>query len=159
MAKPVTSEQVLDKLQALCNAAEHCRSEVAKRLAKVDLPAAEKSAILKRLVRDGFVDDARYARAFAHDRLRFSLWGRFKIALALRAKQIDKEHIDDALEALDEEEYRQVARRVVRSAFARCKRDEDGAIPYPERLKAFRRAAAHGFETNVIKTCISEFNL
>ena len=158
MAKPVTSQQVLARMRELCNTSERCVSEIVDRLARYELTATEARGVLKSLVAEGFVDDARYARAFAHDRLRFSLWGRYKIAMGLRAKKIDKQLIDAALEALDEDEYRQAAMRVMKASMGKCRRDEDGTIPYPERMKALRRAAAHGFEIDLLNSCLFEIN-
>ena len=47
-------------------------------------------SILKHLVKEGYVDEGRYARALVHDKVRFAKWGRVKIAQALWQKRQTK---------------------------------------------------------------------
>jgi len=57
--------------------------------------------VLAKLVRDCFIDDARYAGAFVREKLRLSGWGEYKIRTALQRKGVSKERIDAALSQAD----------------------------------------------------------
>jgi regulatory protein len=68
--------------------------------------AQEKAAaahVLQRLKNEKLLDDARYARQFAHHRAESRRQGRFRIARDLRARGIPDRHIETALEEVFQE--------------------------------------------------------
>ncbi|MFR6633809.1 MAG: regulatory protein RecX [Alistipes onderdonkii] len=72
--------------------------------------------MLAKLVRDRFIDDARYAGAFVREKLRLSGWGGYKIRTALQRKRIDRALIDATLaeadrSGMDERLRRQLERK------------------------------------------------
>lgn len=94
--------KVLDRLQAQCVKREYSRSDIFKKALKAfegDRDEAEKA--VASLVEDRFVDDARYAVAFAREKARLSGWGPVKISFALSGKGISKAVIADALKEVD----------------------------------------------------------
>ena len=97
-------DQVLTYLQDLCVKRECCRSEILKKAEKAlegDRAAAQE--MLDSLVEDRFVDDARYAAAFAREKSTLTGWGPEKIRYALIMKGISKSDIASALENIDRE--------------------------------------------------------
>lgn len=97
-------EKVLTYLQDLCVKRECCCSEILKKAEKAlegDREAARE--MLDALVADRFVDDARYAAAFAREKSSLTGWGREKIRYALIMKGISKADIVSALEDIDPE--------------------------------------------------------
>lgn len=97
-------DQVLTYLQDLCVKRECCRSEILKKAEKAlegDRAAAQE--MLESLVEDRFVDDARYAAAFAREKSTLTGWGPEKIRYALIMKGISKSDIASALENIDRE--------------------------------------------------------
>ncbi len=98
-------------MAAFCSLSEHCESDVREKLQKVVLSSTDIQRIIDRLYDDGFLDTARYCRAFSRDKLRFSHWGRVKIQQALRMKGLPDADIRQALQDLTDElgpEYRQI---------------------------------------------------
>lgn len=97
-------DQVSAYLQNLCVKRECCSSEILKKAEKAlegDRAAARE--MLESLVADRFVDDARYAAAFAREKASLTGWGREKIRYALIMKGISKSDINKALEEIDPE--------------------------------------------------------
>lgn len=94
--------QCLSRLQRLCSRAEYCRSDV-RRKALRDLEGNEAAAdtVVEALVRERYVDDARYSRAFAREKASLQGWGPVKIRFQLRGKGIADAVIDAALEEVD----------------------------------------------------------
>ena len=72
----------------LCSRREYCSRGVLDLLRRKDVTGEEAAAVLERLRSERYVDDARYARAFARDKAALSGWGPRKIAFALSAKGI-----------------------------------------------------------------------
>ena len=80
------AQKQLARLMRLCAGRECCRSDIRRKLAA--LPPAEAEEVLETLCREGYVDDTRYARAFARDKSALQGWGNLKIKLALQRKGI-----------------------------------------------------------------------
>lgn len=94
--------KILDNLRRQCSRREYCRSDVFKKAGKAldgDREAAQK--VVDTLVEERYVDDLRYASAFARDKSSIAGWGAVKIRYMLSAKGIDKEIISQALEDID----------------------------------------------------------
>lgn len=99
---PAEPAKVADRLRALCSRREYCRADVMKKAADAlggDCAAAEK--IVELLAKEKYVDDMRYACAFARDKAAISGWGAAKIRYSLSAKGVGREIIEAALEEID----------------------------------------------------------
>ncbi|MCH5180999.1 MAG: RecX family transcriptional regulator [Prevotellaceae bacterium] len=144
--QPLTAESAYAAMAALCARAEHCRADILDKLARRGLPAAEARAAADRLEREGFIDENRYARAFALDKLRYSRWGRMKIRAALTARHLSETDIGEALAAIGSEEYEQAF-----AASARAKlRSLDNEEPRARREKLARFLLGRGFEAGLV---------
>ncbi|MBO4671846.1 MAG: RecX family transcriptional regulator [Bacteroidales bacterium] len=95
-------KKVLVSLQGRCARREYCCSEMRQKALKaLDGDAAAAQEVLDSLVADGYVDDVRYAGAFAREKAVLDGWGPVKIRYALRGKGIDSSAIDEALASID----------------------------------------------------------
>ena len=105
--------EILKQCARYCSAAERCRSDVKKRLDTVELDDAAKESILHRLVKEGFIDEVRYSRAFVNDKFRFNQWGRTKIVFELKNRGIASSTINSALEEIDSEVYTETLQKLL----------------------------------------------
>ena len=97
--------KVLDRLQAQCSKREYCSSDVYRKALKAfDGDREMAGKILQSLQDDKFVDDARYAAAFAREKARLSGWGPAKITYMLAGKGIPRQVVVEALKEIDPEE-------------------------------------------------------
>ena len=146
----MTADEVLYKLAARCSVSEQCLSDVEDKLAKYDLPEEEKTRILRHLVEEKYVDDGRYAEAYVRDKYRFNKWGRMKIVQGLRMKGFDKETIATAMEAIDEAEYLDILRDLLKAK----RKSTKGKNEYEVNGKLVRFATGRGFEYAAIRQCL-----
>ncbi len=96
------AKRALGSLQALCARREYCLSDIRRKAAERldgDQEAAEEVA--SELLKDGFVDESRYASAFASEKSALTGWGPIKIRRALMAKGVPSDVIDTALAGTD----------------------------------------------------------
>ena len=96
------SNKILDNLRRQCSRREYCTSDVLAKALKGldgDREAAEK--VVQKLVEDKYVDDGRYAEAYAREKSSISGWGQVKIRYMLSAKGISKEIISQAIAGID----------------------------------------------------------
>ena len=133
-------DRMLARMMRLCATRECCRSDIRRKLAV--LPEAEAEAVLETLCREGFVDDARYARAFARDKSSLQGWGSLKIKLALQRKAIDAAAIASALEAVDTPAAEARKEQVLRAKWNALDREDD---PARRQAKFFRYAMSRGY--------------
>ena len=101
------------KAEAYCAGAEHCRSEVYVKLQQWGATSEQSDEIITHLLLQRYIDEQRYCRAFAHDKLLYQGWGRLKIKAALYAKYLSSSDITAALENLNENDYRSTLQRVI----------------------------------------------
>ena len=90
-------------LAALCAQAEHCQHEMLEKMRRWELSAEAQARVMERLVKERYVDDERYARAFVKDKVRYNKWGRRKVEQALWQKHIDEDIRQRALDEVDDE--------------------------------------------------------
>lgn len=130
-----------------CSGAEHCCLEVRAMLERHKVESEDIDRILKYLVKEGYVDESRYVRAFVHDKVRFAKWGRNKIAQALWQKRIPQNVADDALSSIDEDEYMAALKDVVKSRYRTVK----GATEYERKMKTMKTVCGRGYEPSLVR--------
>ena len=139
-------EKMLGRMMRLCAGRECCRSDIRRKLS--GLPAQTADEILDTLCREGYLDDARYARAFARDKSALQGWGSLKIKLALQNKQIDDTTIAQALEEIDGPAADARMEQLLRAKWKTLAREED---PKRKQAKFFRYALGRGYGYDAIK--------
>ena len=106
--------KVLDRLQAQCSKREYCSSDIFRKALKAfdgDRELAGK--ILRSLQDEKFVDDRRYASAFAREKSRLSGWGPAKITYTLVGKGIPRSVVAEAFGEVDQDEAARRMRSVL----------------------------------------------
>ena len=95
-------KKVLERLQRQCARMEYCVSDIRRKALKASEGDADAAGrIVASLVADRFVDDRRYAVAFAREKAALQGWGEVKIRFQLREKGISEEIITEALQEID----------------------------------------------------------
>ena len=146
----ISLTKALSKAMTYCARGEKCEQEVREKLRLWRAAEEDIEAIIYQLVKEKFVDDKRYARAFTSDKYRFNQWGRHKIATMLTVKGISRETIDEALTEIDEERYHAT---LVAAMTAKAKTLK-GKTPYERQIALYRFAASRGYENNLIQQVI-----
>ena len=143
--------KVLDRLQAQCVKREYCRSDIfRKALTAFEGDRDSAGRLVESLVADRFVDDSRYAAAFAREKARLSGWGPAKISFALRGKGISKSIISDALKEIDPEEADRRMVSVLETKYKTLKGDPQ------EKFKLLRFGLARGYDYDKIAPVVDE---
>ena len=145
-AKPLTPEQVLDKMAKYCAYQERCVKDVRDKLKTFDIPEEEKKKVLDYLMDNRFVNDERFAKSFVRGKVNQSGWGMNKIRFHLIQKGIDKELIDEALGQTDEEVYRQRLIDILKTKSKTIKTDSD----FEKKRKLAAYAMQKGFEGKLV---------
>ena len=137
-------------LAALCAQAEHCQHEMLEKMRRWELSDEAQARVMERLVKERYVDDERYARAFVKDKVRYNKWGRRKVEQALWQKHIDEDIRQRVLDEVDDEEYLSVLRPLLQQKRKSTKAQSD----YELNQKLVRFALGRGFTFDVIRQCL-----
>lgn len=150
MRKPRTEQEALATLAALCSQAEHCTKEMTDKMDKWELPEEAQSRILEYLRKEKYLDDERYTRFFARDKIRYNKWGRRKVEQALYMKRIPKEISTPVLNDIEEEMYVDILRPLLQQK----RKSTKAASDYEMRMKLIRFALQRGFTMDIIQQCL-----
>lgn len=139
--KKMDPQKVADRMRGLCSRREYCRQDIMKKvLAALGGDADEAGRIMDRLVEEKYIDDLRYASAFARDKSSIAGWGATKIRYMLAAKGIDRETIAAALQEVDEGKASDRLEKLL-SAKVRSLKDDPQC-----RMKLLRFALGRGYQ-------------
>lgn len=147
-----TYEQMLFKASAYCATAEHCETDVRTKLQTWACAPEHIDKIIDYLKQENFLNEQRYCNAFVRDKFRFNQWGKTKIAMMLRTKNIAEETIAEAIDQIDDETYQQTVTTLLQTKLKGLKyRDE-----YDRKAKLIRFAQGRGFEYGIIAAAIEQ---
>lgn len=150
MKKEMTEQEAYLQLAALCAQAEHCEQEMRDKMRRWELDETVQNRIVDRLIKERYVDDERYARAFVKDKIRYNKWGRRKVQQALWKKRIDADIQQRVLDGIDEKEYLDVLRPLLKQKRKSIKAESD----YELNQKLLRFALGRGFGFDIIRQCL-----
>lgn len=146
------TEKYLLRAMALCAGSEKCVSDIESKLIQWGLEQSERIKITERLVKEKFIDEERFAVAYALDKFRQNKWGRVKISSMLRSKGLKEAVIRKGLDALDENLYAETLKKLV----AAQKRHVKAKSNFELRGKLIRFAVSRGFETDLVYDAVNE---
>ena len=150
MKKEMTEQEAYLQLAALCAQAEHCQHEMLEKMRKWELSEAVQARVMARLVKERYVDDERYARAFVKDKIRYNKWGRRKVQQALWLKHIENAIQQTVLDEVGDDEYLTVLKPLLKQKSKSIKAESD----YERNQKLVRFALGRGFTFDIIRQCL-----
>lgn len=104
--RELSKAEWLDKCEAYCAKSEHCAADVRRKLYEWAAPAEISDEIVENLYANDFLNDARFCRAYVHDKVAYQSWGRIKIQAGLRALDLPESEIRKSLDEIDEKQYK-----------------------------------------------------
>ena len=141
---------LLNKAATYASRCEHCESEVREKLTLWGATEEEQEEIIEYLKEERYIDNQRYANSYSKDKFRFNHWGKYKISMMLRAKEIGNEEIEEALTQIDEEEYIEKLQQILKDKLRSLKYSSE----YEKKGKLFKFAQSRGFESSAISKVI-----
>ena len=150
MKKETTEQEAYLQLAALCAQAEHCQQEMRDKMKRWEMAPEVQERVIARLIKERYIDDERYARAFVKDKIRYNKWGRRKVQQGLWMKHIDDDIQQRVLDEIDDEEYLAVLKPLLAQKRKTIKAQND----YELNQKLVRFALGRGFTYDIIRQCL-----
>ena len=117
-------KKLQQQLERRCARMECCSGDIRRKALKaLEGDAAAADRIVAALVAEGYVDDGRYAAAYAREKAALSGWGKVKIGYALAEKGIPRETVEAALGAIEPEAASARLEKTVREKYRVLKDD------------------------------------
>ena len=152
MTKPLSADQILDKMAKYCAYQERSVKDVTDKLKTFEISEKERLDILNYLVDNRFVNNERFAKAFVRGKINQSGWGLNKIRFHLIQKGIEKTLIEEALQVADGETYRQRLVDILQSKAKTVKAAND----FEKKRKLAAYAMQRGFEASLVWDVLKE---
>ena len=151
--KTKTPQQALQSLMRMCARSERSSGDALRLMKRWGLADEDARKVLVRLQTERFIDDARYAEAFVRDKLNLSGWGAYKIKMALRAKGVAKDIINEVVAPmLNETNMKERLEEIM----LRRMRTLKYSSAYDAKTKLIRFAASRGYEIEEAIECASK---
>jgi regulatory protein len=147
-----TPAQAFEKITGYCAYQERSHKEVRNKLYEYGLHRADVDEILSRLITDGFLNEERFAKAFAGGKFRMKKWGRNKIVNELEAHGVTTRCIQKGLSEIDRDDYTKTLKALLKKKLE--------LIPetnlFKKRDKVARFAIGKGYESELVWGILKE---
>jgi len=144
--KKLTPAQAKLKAEAACAYQERCQQEMRDKLYEWGLHSNDVENIIANLITSNFLNEERFAKAFAGGKFRIKKWGRVKIKLELKARKISEYCIKQALKEINETSYIKTLQEVI----SKKEKDIKGVKPHIKNYKLAQYAISRGFESDLV---------
>ncbi len=98
-------EEAKQKIFRYCAYQERCHSEVRNKLYTYGLYRNDIDTIISYLITEGFLNEERFAKAYAGGKFRMKQWGKLKIQIELEFKGLTKNCIAIGMKEIDAADY------------------------------------------------------
>jgi regulatory protein len=139
-------QEAKEKIQRYCAYQERSHHEVRSKLFEYGLRGDEVEELLTHLITSNFLNEERYAKAFAGGKFRMKKWGRLKIIHALETQGLTSNCIKSGLKEIDAADYEKVIRDFL------IKKNEEVVTDniYSQRDKLSKAAILKGYEPELV---------
>jgi regulatory protein len=145
--KRLTKEQALQKLHHYCSYQERCHTEARNKLFELGISKNDHDEMIRELVRENYLNEERFAKAFVVGKFKMKEWGRKKIRQALKEKRVDHDVVEKALKKISEKDYLEILQKLAKEKYASLKEEQNPI----RRKKTMDYLRQKGYEEGMIK--------
>lgn len=136
----------LEKARKYCAYQERSQQEVRDKLYDWGLHRNEVEQCIAQLVSENYLNEQRFAIAYAGGKFRIKEWGRVKIKLALKQKKVSDYCIRKALEEISSKDYRRTLGKILAAKNKEVKEKN----PIRKKYKIAQYAIGRGYEPELV---------
>lgn len=144
----------LEKGARYCAYQERSQQEVRDKLYRIGVHGSLVEEVIAELVQQDFINEERFARAWAGGKFRLKGWGRIKIRRGLELKRVSEYCIRAGLKEIDEQQYRDRLEKLLKEKIGSAPEGD----PYLRNRKVAAQAIAKGYEPELVWEMIRREN-
>jgi regulatory protein len=152
--KFLTKEEALQKLRQYCAYQERSHYEVQQKLYQLGIRKSEHDEVISTLIEEDYLNEERFAKAFAGGKFRMKDWGRKKIYYALKEKKVSEYSIKQAMKEIDEVEYAKNLNELVAEKYESLK-DEQYLV---RKKKTIDFLIQKGYEYELVSRAVNQLS-
>ena len=149
----LTPEQALLKMAHYCAYQERCHSETKNKLAELGIYYEKADQIIIELINQNYLNEERFAKAYAGGKFRIKKWGRNKIKQSLKLKHISDYCIQQGMKEIDADDYLVTLKKEATEKYQKLK-DKNVLV---KANKTAQYIVSRGFETDLVWDVIKSF--
>ncbi|MHB8258893.1 MAG: regulatory protein RecX [Bacteroidia bacterium] len=144
--KYYTPQQALLKARDWCAYQERCQQEVRDKLYSYGLKTDDVENLIAQLIDENFVNEERFAKAYAGGKFRIKKWGRVKIRQELKARRISDYCIKKGMAEIEWSDYIKTLKNLLTKKAKELKEKS----PIKKKYKLVRYAISKGYEQDLV---------
>ncbi|NBP70301.1 MAG: RecX family transcriptional regulator [Cytophagia bacterium] len=142
----MTVNEAKIKLYRFCAYQERCHQDVETKLHDLGIRGDEADEVIHHLISEGFLNEERFAKAFANGKFRQKQWGRLKITNELEQRNLSRHCIQAGLREIGDDEYVATLKNLLSKKAPGI--EADNVFTLRDRLS--RYALQKGFEADIV---------
>ena len=138
--------EIIIKARKYCDYQERSQQELRDKLYEWGLHKREVEQVIAQMIEEGFMNEERFAIAFAGGKFRIKNWGRIKIKLALKQKKVSDYCIRKALNQIEDKDYQKTLEKII-SAYAKKVKEKN---PLKKNYRIAQYVIGKGYEPELV---------
>ena len=151
--KNIGTEKAFEKAKYFCAYQERSHAEVKKKLYGFGLYKNEVELLMSQLIEENYLNEERFAMAFAGGKFRINQWGKTKIKFELKQRLVSDYNIKKALAAIPDDDYEKTLQKLAEEKLATLKSEKN---IFTKKGKLQNYLVGKGFEFNLIGEIVRE---
>jgi regulatory protein len=144
--KSYTFDEIKLKLVNYCVYQDRCHAEVEQKMREFLLIDEAKEEIMLYLLRENYLNEERFTRSYIRGKFYIKHWGKNKIKMNLKQKQIPEKLITKCFDEIDKSDYQQAIKKMFDTYYEK----QHGIKEYQKKSKTIQYLMSKGFEYEVI---------
>ncbi len=140
--KSFTFTEIKLKLMNYCVYQDRCHSEVEQKMKEFLLIDEAKEEIILYLLQENYLNEERFTRSYIRGKFYIKHWGKAKIKMNLKQKQISEKLINSCFDEIDEDDYLKTIRKIYEDYYSK----QSGLKEYQRKSKTIKYLMSRGFE-------------
>jgi len=145
--KNIGTEKAFKKVKYYCAYQERSHAEVKKKLYGFGLYKNEVEVLMSQLIENNYLNEERFAMAFAGGKFRIKQWGKTRIKFELKQRQVNDHSIKKALAAIPDKDYENTLKKLAEQKLETLKSENN---VFTKRSKLQNYLVGKGFEFNLV---------
>lgn len=150
--KTYSFDEVQKILENYCAYQERCHKEVSDKLKSMRMIPEAIDTIIVHLITNNYLNEERFAKAFARGKFRIKRWGKNRIVRELKFRQVSDYAIKSALTEIDLDDYYKILHLLTLKRINQVKEKNI----YKKRKKVADYLLYRGWESNLVYEKINE---
>jgi len=150
--KTYSLDEAQKVLEKYCAYQERCHKDVKDKLKTMRMIPETIDVIIAHLIEQNYLNEERFAKAFARGKFRIKKWGKNRIVRELKFREISKYSIDSALKEIDDNTYFETLHELTEKRISQVKENNT----YKKKKKVADYLLYRGWESNLVYEKLNE---